>query len=67
VLNPDQTVAARTVEITHDNGELTIVSAGLEAGQKVVTDGQARLQNGSHVTLIAAAPKPATDAPRAGG
>jgi multidrug efflux system membrane fusion protein len=67
VLNPDQTVAARTVEITHDNGELTIITAGLEEGQKVVTDGQARLQNGSRVTLIAAAPKPATDAPRAGG
>jgi multidrug efflux system membrane fusion protein len=67
VLNPDQTVAARTVEITHDNGELTIITAGLEEGQKVVTDGQARLQNGSHVTLIAAAPKPATNAPRAGG
>jgi multidrug efflux system membrane fusion protein len=67
VLNPDQTVVARTVEITHDNGELTIITAGLEEGQKVVTDGQARLQSGSHVTLIATAPKPATDAARAGG
>jgi len=67
VLNPDQTVTVRTVEITRDDGVLTIVSAGLEEGQQVVIDGQARLQDGSPVTIIAGAPKPATNAPRAGG
>ena len=62
VLNPDQTVTARTVQITHDDGAVTVISAGLEEGQKVVIDGQSRLQDGSHVTLIAAAPKPAAKA-----
>jgi hypothetical protein len=39
-------VAGRTV------GDLTIVSAGLGAGETVVTDGQARLKPGGKVTIV---------------
>jgi multidrug efflux system membrane fusion protein len=67
VLNPDQTVSVRTVEIKDDNGTLAILTKGLQAGQQVVTDGQSRLLEGSHVTIVAGAPKPAAGSPQAGG
>jgi multidrug efflux system membrane fusion protein len=59
VLNPDQTVSVRTVEIKIDNGTLAIVSSGLEEGQTVVTDGQSRLLEGSHVAVLPGAAKQA--------
>jgi multidrug efflux system membrane fusion protein len=67
VLNPDQTVSVHTVEIKDDNGTLAILTKGLQAGQQVVTDGQSRLLEGSHVTIVAGAPKPAAGSPQAGG
>ncbi len=59
VLNPDQTVSVRTVEIKSDNGTLAIVASGLEEGQTVVTDGQSRLLEGAKVAVLPAAPKQA--------
>ena len=52
VLNPNQTVSVRTVEIKSDDGTLAILKSGLEEGQQVVTDGQSRLQEGSHVAVL---------------
>ncbi len=60
VLNPDQTVSARTVTIKSDDGTLAILASGLEEGQQVVTDGQSRLQEGGHVTVLSAASKQAS-------
>jgi membrane fusion protein, multidrug efflux system len=59
VLNPDQTVSVRTVQIKSDNGTLAIITSGLEEGQQVVTDGQSRLLEGSHVAVLPAAAKQA--------
>ena len=59
VLNPDQTVSVRTVEIKSDNGTLTLVTSGLEEGQTVVTDGQSRLLEGAKVVVLPAASKQA--------
>jgi membrane fusion protein, multidrug efflux system len=59
VLNPDQTVSVRTVEIKSDNGTLAIVSSGLEEGQTVVTDGQSRLLEGAKVAVLPPASKQA--------
>jgi multidrug efflux system membrane fusion protein len=67
VLNPDQTVSVRTVEIQRDDGALAVLTKGLVEGQQVVTDGQARLLEGSHVTVVAGTPKPAVGSAQAGG
>jgi multidrug efflux system membrane fusion protein len=67
VLNPDQTASVRTVQMKSDDGTLAILTSGLQAGQSVVTDGQSRLLEGSHVTVIAGAPRPATGSPQTRG
>jgi multidrug efflux system membrane fusion protein len=59
VLNPDQTVSVRTVQINSDDGTRAIVTSGLEEGQQVVTDGQSRLLEGSHVAVLPATAKQA--------
>jgi multidrug efflux system membrane fusion protein len=67
IVKPDQTVARQVVEVARDDGVTAIISKGLEDGQTAVTDGQSRLQNGTHVSLINNAPKEAANAPRQGG
>jgi multidrug efflux system membrane fusion protein len=67
MLNPNQTATVRTVEIKGDDGTVAILTKGLEAGQTVVTDGQSRLLEGSPVTIVAGAPKPAAASPLTGG
>jgi membrane fusion protein, multidrug efflux system len=59
VLNPDQTVSVRTVQIKSDNGTLAIITSGLDEGQQVVTDGQSRLLEGAKVAVLPAASKQA--------
>ena len=51
VVNADMTVAARAVTVDRGlNGE-TVISSGLKAGEKVVTDGQLQLSPGSKVEI----------------
>ena len=52
VVKPDQTVALQEVELERDDGVTAILSKGVAEGDKVVTDGQSRLQNGTRVTII---------------
>jgi membrane fusion protein, multidrug efflux system len=59
LLNPDQTVSVRTVQIKSDNGTLAIITSGLDEGQQVVTDGQSRLLEGAKVAVLPAASKQA--------
>lgn len=52
VIKPDGTVDARQLEIgQEDRGEM-LVTKGLKAGEKVVVDGQLRLQPGAAVQLV---------------
>lgn len=67
VVKPDQTVARQVVQILRDDGITTIVSNGLQDGQLVVTDGQSRLDNGTHISVINSASKEAANPPREGG
>ena len=67
VLNANQTASVHTVQITRDNGTVVIVTQGLTEGQQVVTDGQSRLVEGGHVTVIAGAPKKPAASSQAGG
>ncbi len=49
VIKPDQTAEQRAIEASTVNGDVAIVSKGLDAGETVVVNGQYRLQPGSRV------------------
>lgn len=63
VVKADNTVEARQVKVGVTEGNLIAVNQGLNPGEKVVTDGQDKLQAGSHVRPAAPASSTA-DAPR---
>ncbi len=48
-VKPDKTVEARPVTISLTQGNTTVVTAGLNPGDTVVTDGQDKLQTGSKI------------------
>ena len=54
VVNPDQTVAVRPVEVKQDDGKFAVISKGLDEKVQVVTNGQSRLQNGTRVVATLA-------------
>jgi multidrug efflux system membrane fusion protein len=49
VLKKDSTVEQRVVKVERTRGDDMVISAGLQAGELVVTDGQLQLENGSRV------------------
>jgi multidrug efflux system membrane fusion protein len=55
LVNADNTVSARTVTLGPTDGAYEQVISGLQAGDRVVTDGTDRLRNGTKVTIPAAA------------
>lgn len=63
VVKPDQTVDMRALEIGQDQDGVAVVRQGLEAGEKVVTGGQYRLQPGALVTVAASNAAAAAGAP----
>ncbi len=63
VVKVDNTVEVRQVKVGVTEGNLIAVNQGLNPGEKVVTDGQDKLQAGSHVRPTAPASSTA-DAPR---
>lgn len=67
VVKPDSTVARQVVEISRDDGRLTIITKGLDEGQTVVLDGQSRLQAGSRVAVNGGTKAAEVPAAKAGG
>lgn len=69
VVKADQTVEARPVVPGAADGRDVVITSGLRAGERVVTDGQLRLVPGARVDVKAAPPgAPAAPAPaKAGG
>lgn len=51
VLKKDRTVVQRAVKVERTRGDDTVISAGLETGELVVTDGQLQLEEGTRVEL----------------
>jgi len=49
VVKPDKTVEPRNVAVATTEGNLTQIASGVAPNDIVVTDGQDKLQNGSHV------------------
>src|SRR5215813_8802643 len=51
VIKEDSTVELRLVRIDRTVGNRTVIAGGLTAGERVVVDGQLRLNNGTRVTV----------------
>jgi membrane fusion protein, multidrug efflux system len=66
VVNADNSVAVRPVTLGVVDGEQVAVTAGLKAGEVVVTEGGDRLRDGAQVQLPNATPAPAAGAQPAG-
>jgi multidrug efflux system membrane fusion protein len=62
VIKPDSTVEVRNVAVGRSTGSSVIVTSGLGAGERIVTDGQIRLAAGSKVQIRDGSAAP-TDAP----
>jgi membrane fusion protein, multidrug efflux system len=63
LVNADRTVSVRPVTLGVVDGEKVAVTAGLKAGDIVVTEGADRLREGAQVTLPGSSPAPAANAP----
>ncbi|MEO9189215.1 MAG: efflux RND transporter periplasmic adaptor subunit [Acetobacteraceae bacterium] len=59
IVKPDNTVSRQAVTVGHQDADATILSAGVQPGQEVVTDGASRLSDGKKVTIAPAAGQPA--------
>jgi multidrug efflux system membrane fusion protein len=55
VIQKDSSAATRAVTVTRTAGDYAIVNGEVQPGDRVVTDGQLRLRNGSKVQIKAAA------------
>jgi multidrug efflux system membrane fusion protein len=51
VVGSDNTVSLRNVTVQRTFGDQSIIASGLKAGETIVTDGQLRLTNGSHIEV----------------
>ena len=51
VIKPDNTAEQRPIEAQTVNEDLAIATKGLDAGERVVVDGQSRLDVGTHVAI----------------
>ena len=52
VIDKDNKAKIRNIEIDFTNGGYTVIAGGLKAGEKIVTNGQIRLQDGTEVKII---------------
>ncbi len=51
VIKPDQTAEARTIKVAQTEDGLALIDDGLQDGERVVVDGQYKLQGGSKVVV----------------
>jgi multidrug efflux system membrane fusion protein len=51
VIRPDQTVQRRDVQVASRQNGVAVIAAGIAAGEKVVVDGQYRLDNSAKVKI----------------
>jgi len=67
LVNPNSSVSVRPVTLGVVDGEKVAVTAGLKAGDVVVTEGGDRLRDGAQVQLPGSAPAPAAGAAQPAG
>src|SRR5580658_6351848 len=58
VVKPDNTVEQRPVDAQTVNDDVAVAFKGLSSGERVVVNGQSRLDAGSHVVIKPSAPQP---------
>ena len=56
VVKPDETAALQRIEIDQDDGQVAVVTKGLEGGERVVLAGQSRLSSGARVAATEVKP-----------
>jgi multidrug efflux system membrane fusion protein len=54
IVKPDQTVAARPIDVAQDTGTISVVTKGLADDDTIVLSGQSRLSNGARISASAA-------------
>jgi multidrug efflux system membrane fusion protein len=52
VVNPDDTVVIRQVKVAQISDGQALIDSGLQANERVVVDGQYKLQPGAHVAIL---------------
>jgi multidrug efflux system membrane fusion protein len=52
VIKPDNTVAIRQIKVAQISDGQALIDSGLDTNERVVVDGQYKLQPGAHVTLL---------------
>src|ERR1700716_1275001 len=52
VVNPDSTVAVRPIKVAQVTDGEALIDSGVKANERVVVDGQYKLQPGTHVTML---------------
>jgi multidrug efflux system membrane fusion protein len=52
IVNADNVAEPRRIELGPPSGDLTVINSGLAEGDRVVTDGQYKLQANAHVSII---------------
>jgi len=52
VINPDTSVAIRSIKVAQVSEGQALIDSGLSANEQVVVDGQYKLQAGTHVTIL---------------
>jgi membrane fusion protein, multidrug efflux system len=52
IVNADNVAEARRIELGPASGDLTVINSGLAEGDRVVTDGQYKLQTNARVSII---------------
>jgi membrane fusion protein, multidrug efflux system len=57
VVKDDNTTEIRPVTVDRTVRGMTVIGKGLQPGDKIATDGQLRLGNGTHVQIVTDAPK----------
>ena len=67
VINADNTVSVRQITTSAVDGNVTAVTSGLSAGERVVTDGTDRLRDGLKVIVAAEQPEGSSGTPGAAG
>jgi len=56
IVKPDNTVERRVLEVAGMQDDMAVVEKGLAAGEKIVVDGQYRLNDGAHIKIDTAPP-----------
>jgi multidrug efflux system membrane fusion protein len=67
IVKPDNTVERRDIVVSGTQDGIAIVTKGMQIGEKIVSDGQYRLVNGSRVKVDAPTPQAETPPPATAG